>query len=72
MSGPRIVCAGCGYPTTLYKPVCDDCVDILSQCHLDMGPPSKPVEPREERQPDPKDGAGLVQGSDAAAASIPE
>lgn len=25
MNGPRIVCAGCGEPTSLYKPVCDDC-----------------------------------------------
>jgi predicted amidophosphoribosyltransferase len=26
MNGPNIVCAGCGKPTTLRKPVCDDCM----------------------------------------------
>ena len=25
MTGPQLVCAGCGKPTTLFKPVCDDC-----------------------------------------------
>lgn len=26
MNGPGLVCAGCGEPTTLFKPVCDDCM----------------------------------------------
>lgn len=25
MSGPGIVCAGCGQPTSWFKPVCDEC-----------------------------------------------
>lgn len=26
MNGPNVVCAGCGKPTTLNKPVCDRCL----------------------------------------------
>lgn len=26
MRGPGVVCAGCGEPTTLFKPVCDNCL----------------------------------------------
>lgn len=25
MSGPQTVCAGCGDPAPLHKPICDDC-----------------------------------------------
>lgn len=29
MSGPNLICAGCGKPTGLFKPVCDDCIVLL-------------------------------------------
>jgi len=31
MSGPSLVCAGCGDPTTLLKPVCDDCLRMAGE-----------------------------------------
>lgn len=27
-NGPQLVCAGCGDPTTLHKPICDACLQI--------------------------------------------
>lgn len=26
VNGPQIVCAGCNKPTTLFKPICDECL----------------------------------------------
>lgn len=26
MNDPQLVCHGCGKPTTMFKPVCDDCL----------------------------------------------
>lgn len=39
MNGPQLVCAGCQKPTTLTKPVCDDCmraagVEPVAHCVL--------------------------------------
>jgi predicted amidophosphoribosyltransferase len=41
MNGPQIVCAGCGDPTGLYAPLCDQCarnyvelVDEVPHCLL--------------------------------------
>lgn len=31
MNGPRLVCAGCGDPTSLGKPVCDDCMGLMAE-----------------------------------------
>lgn len=28
MNGPFLVCAGCGAPTTMFKPVCDVCLTL--------------------------------------------
>jgi hypothetical protein len=38
MNGPNLVCAGCNKPTTLYKPICDECMRASGQ------------EPRPERE----------------------
>lgn len=35
MAGPNLVCAGCSKPTSLYKPVCDDCLRLAG--HEPMG-----------------------------------
>lgn len=39
MTGPKVVCAGCGSETTLKKPVCNRCMEISEDiaepvCHL--------------------------------------
>jgi predicted amidophosphoribosyltransferase len=34
MNGPRILCAGCASPTSVGKPVCDDCIEVLQE-HAD-------------------------------------
>lgn len=31
MNGPNLVCAGCQKPTTLYKPICDECMRACGQ-----------------------------------------
>lgn len=31
MNGPQPICAGCGTATTLFKPVCDDCIRASGQ-----------------------------------------
>lgn len=31
MNGPRIVCAGCGEPTTEFKPICDKCLTATGE-----------------------------------------
>lgn len=31
MSGPGLVCAGCGQPTSLHKPICDICMRAAGQ-----------------------------------------
>lgn len=28
VSSPTLVCAGCGQPTGLYRPICDDCIRL--------------------------------------------
>lgn len=33
MNGPNVVCAGCGSPTGIYKPFCDDCARFyVNEC----------------------------------------
>lgn len=31
MNGPKLVCAGCAAPTSLGKPVCDDCMGLFAE-----------------------------------------
>ncbi len=31
MNGPQVVCAGCAKPTSLGKPVCDDCTGLMAE-----------------------------------------
>lgn len=31
MNGPQLVCAGCNEPTTLFKPICDNCLQMAGQ-----------------------------------------
>jgi len=36
MNGPQLVCAGCGEPTTMFKPICDSCAGSMGEvriCH---------------------------------------
>lgn len=37
MNGPGLVCAGCGKPTTLFKPVCDICLSMTGDTELLAG-----------------------------------
>jgi hypothetical protein len=31
MVEPQIVCAGCGCPTNAFKPLCEDCLEVLDE-----------------------------------------
>lgn len=68
MSRTRIPCLGCGYPTTLAKPVCDDCEDFFVGCRIDMGAPSKRSKPANR----PETRGRVEAGSASAPASIPD
>jgi len=56
-SGPSLVCAGCGEPTTLNKPVCDRCVflgggtpapSFCALCETALNMKNSPVLPADE------------------------
>lgn len=50
MNGPTLVCHGCQKPTTLYKPLCDDCMRACGQ------------EPRPEHELVAQENAARVAG----------
>lgn len=31
MNGPQVVCAGCARPTSIHKPVCDECRGLFAE-----------------------------------------
>lgn len=31
MNGPQVICAGCGEPTSIHKPVCDACRGLFAE-----------------------------------------
>jgi len=31
MNSPTLVCAGCASPTSMHKPVCDECMELFAE-----------------------------------------
>lgn len=56
MTGPQVVCAGCGEPTSLGKPVCDECRSLFAEvghptcplCESMEWPTKAPIQPADK------------------------